>query len=398
VKRIENLSDILRKVLKNRDANQEIAAVIKGGYYSDERVKISDLLNFSQSPAYKTKLYKDLKEKNGIKEGSFKAEYQKQMPQIITMSDSWYFDDLVLYFPYSEMFDLPRNYTLVPGVVETDEWEGWIILDDSETTGIVNDDFAYQNPVLIITSGASTDIRMDCTTNPNWCNDPLDPIPGLNLRRVEVGWICTKTNADNLIGFNKLNSGGNEVVIGRTDGYLRFDTDGHITEFKNMMKFDFTRLDGRNKTWRPVYTMWDPNWVQGNHQQIMNCWEEDAKGTQEWGGKLTTTIKKKIAGAEVQVTGELTYKHTIKSQDKVYSQQPFSWNAYVGASRNPVHPLGYELKPIKNNAFWNYFLFQYANFSSGSAKDKAYLPNGEYWSIVPLGDLANITWPYQIVR
>jgi len=28
VKRIENLSEILRKVLKNRDANQEIAAVI----------------------------------------------------------------------------------------------------------------------------------------------------------------------------------------------------------------------------------------------------------------------------------------------------------------------------------------------------------------------------------
>lgn len=161
VERIKELSGILRKVLKNQDANQEIAAVIKGGYYSDESVKISDLLNYTQSPAYQTKSYKDLREKNGIKEGSFKAEFQQQIPQLIHIKAPRHFDDLVLYFPYSEIFDLPRNYTLVPGVVETNEWEGWNISGDSETTSIVNDNFAYQKPVLIITSGAEPDLTMD---------------------------------------------------------------------------------------------------------------------------------------------------------------------------------------------------------------------------------------------
>ena len=316
------------------------------------------------------------------------------------MNDSWYFDDLVLYFPYSEVHDLPKNFTLVPGVVETDEWEGWIILDDSETTGVVNDDFAYQNPVLIITSGAEPDLIMDCSINPAWCNDPLPPTPGLNVRRVEVGWICSKDNWDNFIGFNRLNSGGNEVMIGRTDGYLRFNTDGHITEFTNVMRHDFTRLDGRNKIWRPIYTIWDSNWEERNTEQVMSCWEEDAVGVQEFGGKLNTTVKATIGVATVEVAGELTYKHTIKSQDKVSFQQVFSWNAYVASSRNPVSPLGKVLKPIKNNSGWMVLSpwLRFVNLSNGSATDQAYLVNGESWTIVSLGDLSSITWPYQIVN
>ena len=78
VKRIENLSGILRKVLKNRDAIREIAAVIKGGYYTDERVKISDLLNFNQSPAYKTKLYQNLKENMVLKKGHLKPNIRSK--------------------------------------------------------------------------------------------------------------------------------------------------------------------------------------------------------------------------------------------------------------------------------------------------------------------------------
>lgn len=405
VERIKNLSGIMRKVLKNQDANQEIAAVIKGGYYSDESVKISDLLNYTQSPAYQTKSYKDLREKNGIKEGSFKAEYLKQMPQLIPMNDTWYFDDLVLYFPYSEMFDLPRNYTLVPGVVEADEWEGWIILDDSETTGIVNDNFAYQNPVLIITSGAEANLIMDCTTNPAWCNDPLPDPPGLNLRRVEVGWMRTKENFDRLIGFNKLNSGGNEMNFTRTSGYLHFTERGKIKDFAGpIIRIDFTRLDARNKTWIPIYTTIDPNWREDNLEQVFSCFELDGRGELKINGKLTTKVKAKVnlpglGEVEVETNAEVQFEHVVVSEDQLFFSQPYTWNAYVGQVRNPILPN--ELRPIRNNRAFNLLPmpgFSFINFSSGSTRDNRYLPSGEFWSIVNLHSHVSITWPYQIIR
>lgn len=405
VESIKNLTGIMRKVLKNQDANHEIAAVIKGGYYSDERVKISDLLNYTQSPAYKTKSYKDLKEKNGIKEGSFKTEFQLQVPQSFLIKAPRYFDDLVLYFPYSEMFDLPRNYTLVAGVVETDEWEGWNILGDSETTCIVNDNFAYQKPVLIITSGAEANIIMDCSTNPAWCNDPLPDPPGLNVRRVSIGWMRTNDNFDRLIGFNKLNSGGNEINFRRTSGYLHFTERGRIKDFTGVVGLNFTRLDAKNKTWLPIYTSIDPNWKEDDLQQAFSCFELDGRGELKINGKLTTKVKVKVnvpglGEVEVETNAEVQFEHVVVSEDQLFFSQPYTWNAYVGEVRNPIKPN--ELRPIRNNRAFNLLPipgFPFINFSSGSTRDNRYLPTGEFWNIVNLSaERVSITWPYQIVR
>jgi hypothetical protein len=218
----------------------------------------------------------------------------------------------------------------------------------------------------------------------------------LNLRRVEVGWIRAKTNKDKFIGFNSLNSGGNEVILTRTSGYLHFSERGKITNFAGpWVRVDFNRLDARNGTWKPWYQTIDPNWQEDNLQQVFSCFELDGRGEVKWTGKFTTKVKAKILGQEVEINGEVQFEHTAVSEDELFHAQPYTWNAYVGEARNPIK--SNELKPIKNNQAFNW-LVPYVNFSSGSARDSKYLPTGEYWSIVNLGQLADMTWPYQIVR
>jgi len=121
---------------------------------------------------------------------------------------------------------------------------------------------------------------------------------------------------------------------------------------------------------------------------------------QEVNASLSTTIKKTINGAEVSATGTLGFKTTIVSREPISYQQNYSWNSYVGTARNPIEPN--TLSPINNNAFFNYLFLggalSYINYSNGTAKDIRFLPNGEAWSIVDLGKLSDITWPYQLVR
>lgn len=397
VSRISEISDILKKVLRNKEANKEVGAIIKGGFYEDERVLIRDLLSPESSPAYQTDAVKKL----NFKKGAFKSEYNKFAPiqnNIIALNSSDdYLGDIAIYFPYSENFDLPEYITLTPALYEANEGYGFVILDDSEYRTDVNDDYAYRKPTFIITNGGD---QVMCA-NPAWCNDPLPPIPGLNLRRVEIGWARTKENRDNLIGFNKNNCGGNEVAYGRGSGYLRHESNGLINDFTNLTVLHFTRLDGRNKTWKANNNLiWDPNWKEDNNEQIFTVWEMDDDTKKEINGSITTTIKKTINGADVSVTGTLGFKTTVISREPISHQQNWTWNAYVGTARNPMQPN--KLKPIQNNALFNYLLglpgILFMNFSNGEAQDTRFLPNGEAWPIVNLGYLSDITWPYQIVR
>ncbi|WP_416440441.1 hypothetical protein [Phnomibacter sp. MR] len=398
VERIKGASVIIKEVLRNKDAAREIAALIKGGYYTDERVTIGDLLNPETSKAYKTSSYIQIKQQQKIFEGAFRKEYQRHhhILQVSNYQDSY--SDIVLYFPYSEVFNLPEDFTIVTGEVDANSWPGIVIDANEEYPVLVNDDYAYQNPTIIVTSGTEVAIVPTCA-NPAWCLDPLPIDPNINIRKVQVGWVRTKDNNDKLVSFSKMNGGGNEIAFGRTSGYLRLDSDGQVSNFTNFFRHDFTRLDGRTKVWRPEYTVWDSDWKAGNTQQVFTVWEEDTKGCFEITGKISTKIKTKINGVEVEAQGEIGYKHNICAEDGMSYQQPFEWNAYVAEARNQVSPLGWDLKPTKNNALFTQFLFNgFFNFSSGTARDKAYLPNGESWPIVNLGYAADITWPYQIVR
>ncbi len=395
VARISEISEILKKVFKNKEATKEVSALIKGGFYEDERILIKDLLFPESSPAYQTEAIKKL----NFKKGAFRSEFYKytQNNTITLNSTDDYFGDIAIYFPYSEMFNLPEYITLTPALYEANEGYGFVILDDTEYRTDVNDDYAYKNPTFIITYGGD---QIMCS-DPAWCNDPLPPLPGLNLRRVEIGWARTKENRDNLIGFNKNNSGGNEVAYGRGSGYLRHENNGIITDFTNIQVLHFTRLDGRNKTWKANNNLvWDANWKENNNEQIFTVWEMDDDTKKEISGSITTTIKKTINGAEASVTGTLGFKTTVISREPISHQQNWTWNAYVGTARNPIQPN--KLKPIQNNAFFNYLLglpgILLMNFSNGEAQDIRFLPNGEAWPIVNLGYLSDITWPYQIVR
>jgi hypothetical protein len=399
VARISEISDILKKVCRNKDVNKEIAAVIKGGFYEDERVKIKDLLNPTTSRAYQTEEIK----KFTFKKGAFKAEFEKYAPapnsNVYLRTDNDYWGDITIYFPYSEMFDLPEYITLTPALYESNEGPGYVILDSSEFTQTVNDDYAYEHPTFIVTNGAQ---EVQCV-NPAWCNRPLDSIPNLNVRRVEIGWARTNENLDYLIGIDSRNSGGNEIVAARTSGYLRYDTDGQITTFENTKDWSFNRLDGRNKRWKPLYLLFDSDWKQDNYEQVFSFFEEDSRGEIKFSGKLETTVKAVINGVTIEQKKTLSYEHTIKNEDRALVSEKFSWNAYVASARNAITPT--LLTPIRNNGFFNFItsglVGTYAGFfafGNGAAQDTRFLPNGEAWSVINFGKAASVTLPYQIVR
>lgn len=403
VERIKGASAIVKKVLHNDDAAREMAAVIKGGYYTDERVTIGDLLAPGQSKAYQTEEYKKLKNTNRIREGSFAAEYAKYSPAIQLTSTSDSYSDIALYFPYSELFGLPADFTLVVGEVDANAWPGLVLNENEELPVLVDDDYAYAHPTIIVTGGLDIEIATPpnnlCDLNPAWCNDPLPPNPQLNLRRVQIGWARANENLDNLISFSKKNGGGNDVVWARTSGYLRRDSDGQITQFTNMIEEGFTRLEGRTMRWKPFYTTLDPNWRKEDTEQFFAVWEDDAKGCFELNGKLSTKVKAKILGAEVEQAGEIGFKHTICAEDNLVYQHEFEWNDYVGEARNQVPPHGWDLRPVNTGGiFAQVFGYGVFNFSSGTARDRAYLPNGESWPIVRMGRATSVTWPHQIVR
>lgn len=398
--RIQAITPILKEVCKNKEAVKEIAALIKGGYYTDERILVRDLMNPDKSAAYKTKALDGL----SFPRGAFKRAFQQMAPAAARRNntgartlDDYTFqnNDVAIYFPYSEVHQLPDYITLAPAEYESNQGEGFYITDLTEYQVSVNDDYAYQNPTYIITTGA----EIMCT-NPYWCNPPLDPNvpPGLNLRRVQIGWIRTNQNLDRLFGTNKDNSGGNEVMVCRTDAYLKHDADGQITQFASQRRQDFTRLEGRNSTWLKWHIDWDDNWEPNNDEQVISVYEADSKGTIEWTGELSTTIKKKINGADVEVKGSIGFKHTERSEDAISFTQEYTWNSYVGAARNQASQWGFDLKPIKNNSFFNGPATYIWNFASGTARDNAYLPNGEFWPIQKMGVAADITWPYQLVQ
>lgn len=211
-------------------------------------------------------------------------------------------------------------------------------------------------------------------------------------------------NFDRLIGFNKLNSGGNEINFRRTSGYLHFTERGKIKHFDGVVGLNFTRLDARNKTWLPIYTIIDPNWKEDDLEQAFSCFELDGRGELKINGTLTTKVKAKVnvpgvVEVIVERNAEVEFEHIVVSENEVFFSLPLTWNEYEGAARNPMKPN--DLRPIKNNRAFNHLPitgFPFINFSNGSTRDNRYLPQGEYWSIENLNAIGDITWPYQIIR
>src|SRR5205085_480289 len=90
----------------------------------------------------------------------------------------------------------------------------------------------------------------------------------------------------------------------------------------------FTRGEIRNRSWKRIYSVWDPNWNYQDIEQIYAVYEEDTKGQRVLSGTLTTTLNIPGTPSPGKAVGELGFKVTVATQDEILTQRKLDRNSY----------------------------------------------------------------------
>jgi hypothetical protein len=370
---IKKITPILKELYKNKNVLDEINSAIQSGYYVEEQVKLSDLLYPDNSNLYKSKTVKN--------KGLFSTEYRRLFDKMYGSPSQinnnsltgngngldGYLENfnLGIYFPYSENFIQVEinQVTLTPTQYEADFGEGFIFDHNTNnfTQVVVNDFYAYSNPVHIITFLDNVAISNNTQQNPSLLTTPPQTNP--QLLRVFHGFGRLTRQLDPLIGF--INSGGSEMVVGRISGYLE-RVDGHVKDFKgDLARLHYTRKAIKEHRWVRTYSIWDPHWRVDDKEQAYCAYEEDNSGSTKFSGK----IKTKLASG---VEGEIGFEVTVKTEDGLQAQVKQNRNDYLTTARQD----------------------QGHGFLSNPA-DNTFLTSG-FWPIYNGGSSTNWswTWPY----
>lgn len=402
----KEVSRALEEVYRDNKACAEVSAAILSGYYTDERVLLKDLLLPAASPLYKTENFRKMNVDTGVFSKRFceiieRGDYpllsselqrvpllKKSANTTAVSSDAILPVDYVsvfsgsqlisVYFPYSENFTnladvsklAPDNkiaIMLKPTIVYTDrDGDAGPGRDAYYCPGspgnicyrdvLVDDAYAEKNPTHIITVGA--DIQ------------PAAPVavPKNDLvTRIYSGACRLTRQMDKFISFTG-NGGGSEIKVCRINAYLR-RADEHISDFSgDIVTLNFSRGDIRNKRWKRVYTVWDPNWNYQDIEQIYAVYEDDNMGSASFSGSLTTnlTLPGKLGKAE----GKIGFGIEVKTQDEIITQRKLDRKSY--------------LRDGYNNQGWGFY---------ADADD---FLTGKDWPIFDGGAIWQYTLPYRI--
>ncbi len=151
------------------------------------------------------------------------------------------------------------------------------------------------------------------------------------------------------------------MKICRINGYLR-RSDEHIDDFAgDVVTVHYTRGEIRNKTWKRVYSVWDPNWNYQDIEQIYAVYEEDNRGVKTIDGSLKTTLKIPKGGGTIE--GDIGFKIQTQPQDQIITQRKIDRKSY--------------LRDGLNNQGWG-FLPDNSDFLAGN-RDWPIFDGGSIW-------------------
>jgi hypothetical protein len=402
----KEVSRALEEVYRDNKALGEVNAAILSGYYSDQRVLLKDLLIPSASPLYKMESFRKMNVDTGVFAKTFcqiieRGDYPLLSSELQRMSvikkagnnsalrnDARLPDDYVsvysgsqlisVYFPYSENFTnladvsklAPDNkiaIMLKPTIVYTDrDGDAGPGRDAYYCPGspgnicyrdvLVDDAYAEKNPTHIVTVGADIQPAAPATV-------PKNDL----VTRIYSGACRLTKQMDKFISFTG-NGGGSEIKVCRINAYLR-RSDEHVTDFSgDVVTLNFTRGDIRNKRWKRVYAVWDPNWNYQDIEQIYAVYEDDNMGSASFNGSLTTnlTLPGKLGKAE----GKIGFGIEVKTQDDIITQRKLDRKSY--------------LRDGYNNQGWGFY---------ADAND---FLTGKDWPIFDGGAIWQYTIPYRI--
>lgn len=209
---------------------------------------------------------------------------------------------LVIHIPYEEKFDWDNLHGAITTTYDPlirDDWnEGFLFnisgsrISSTERTlvPVVNDDYSYENPTLVVTYFEEDDFM---TTSP----EPTLPTPaasavilGYNVNHTSISQsdiLFTNIPEMQLISndyvglfgsFTKvrLYRGSNKLKV-NFDGTVGSSADGDTFRYSEIR---FTKDDARLKRWKAVNIQFDPDWdMSENSQQLIFFTDHNLKAT-----------------------------------------------------------------------------------------------------------------------
>lgn len=382
VEKIKKIESVLRIIYRDIRVTSEVNAAAKCGFYGDEIVALNDLLNPDASSLYQSDKFKNTNVQAGVFKASFLAEFNRLYgAEHYSNRNSDYFeqDGITIYFPYSEDFSNPKGseITLVPADRDADEGPG-NKPDGTNPDGTtryvsvtVNDEYAAVFPTHIV--GVIDRMPQEEII------DSLPP-PSGTVDRVFHGRSRLARNYDKLISFTG-NGGGSEMKIARISGYLQIQNQQVSNFAGDVVSVHYKRRDIRRKNWKYVYTVWDPDWISDNNEQVYSAWEEDTEGTKTFEGSLNTTIKDSTGNFNIQ--GSIGFSISVKTQDELITQRKISRYAYFTTAKQDQGG-GFDMchNPCGGG-------------NSNPCQDNTFLNSGS-WPIWDCGADWKYLWPYKI--
>ena len=390
----DEIADILAKVYYNDSAYREVNIAIFSGYYADERVLLWDLLFPGTSGLYASEKFREISNFTGVfariffsvmGEGNYpllKQALAKRLPykarivsSEVVLPGSINLQKSVLtsaiYFPYSENFPVTnisssQQATIVAAKADADTATGRapylcpeFLKKFCYKNVLVDDNYAASRPTHIVTQGAEPVVN----------NSYPEPVPNM-INRTYNGWSRVTKQLDRLVSLTG-NGGGSEIKICRINGYLKIKEE-QVDNFEgDVVTAYFSRKEIRNKTWKRIYSVWDPNWNYQDLEQVYAVYEEDTKGEATFDGSLTTTLNFPGKSSAGKTVGEIAFRITVSTQDEIITQRKLDRASYFkSAGINQ----GYGTYPDGND------------FLNGSLD----------WPIYDGGAVWNYTMPFQV--
>ena len=280
IKQKENLNSIALIVLDIADSkeifNEVHSAVnISLNYGLDEQYRFKDILYPTESkiPSLKSTKINDFgtKFKDAIRTNRLKSSSSEDIETFILS------EDVQIYWPYSQNWDgVSEPVITFDPIAEVDynigfkrvlQGDGSIRID----TVIVNDDYAYENPIWIINFSESDDVEIENAVKSAQLKSTTQ------IHQFSIGWVRATVQYDNI--FN----GGSEFEFTIIKGELMPMNTAKAD--KSSVTVHLSRRDIRRETWRRFYYQLDDDWKVGPENKELGrrfgLLEKDDKTTRE---------------------------------------------------------------------------------------------------------------------
>ncbi|MEX8546473.1 MAG: hypothetical protein V5804_02625 [Mucilaginibacter sp.] len=378
---MEKVTEIVKEVYKNKEAIKEVNAAIIAKIYTDQSILLKDMIYPNEGLLPASKSFKALTTKLNVQQGTFSNEFWALVSKKNDSDFSTFLagikpgktealkqdqkrgqnvkankllqeqyqsvdGDVSLYYPYAEQyispFDNSGNYSpstsVMTATAEADEGYGWQPVYDNNgnmgyTQVVINDDYAYANPTLIIGINGIEPVDYSIPAILTFPPGPPVQAPGLprEVKQVYVGDVRVNGHQyDHFVSFTG-NGGGLEIRFTRADGYLK-QIDGQV-QAADVFVINgnpyISRWHIKNKKWVDFTATWDGDWEPANLEQNLAIYEDDNAATSTLSLSIGTTVS---VGGQKQ-TGTVGGTLTYKSLDEIIRQNNHKYASFFPLNR-----------------------------------------------------------------